>query len=529
MSTTHNEKNDPFTPDTGWYEVAELLKKHAAFLEPIDKDEVFEFLNAGYRENITSDGTGTTEFAIRKKHTKILRAYQRNVTKFATKIIDSSDAINIGNVNTKIAELFGNFDGEGSDLHVVASKICLDILSGCGGGIVEFPDTAKIIKDFETQGVVINHQLVQQMDARPYFVPIHQSNVIGTKTVKIQGVETLKQIRIKSTETASDDDEYSEKQTEKVHEYTLLKEGEANKVQLKVYVKNDKGFDIEGEVILDGIDRIPIAIGYASADVKKGFYRAIPLLLDLLETIIDYMNDKSQHDAAKRAALLAILVLKSARKQSFGKDEIEDGGIGQKSNMGIWSIDSDSDIGYIDTAKFASILKVSQDDLDGLLEEIRQLSVSNIPTQKANITATTTTIASYAVDSVFASVALAMEDLLNNVIILMGEWLDIPADKCGHITIKRDFGNVVSNSLKSKESIDMLIKMFEKNAISQTVFLDEMRARGQFPTQGADVTTEQMVDEAKNENETKALAGLNEFVDLNEDDIEEKEEEKEGK
>jgi len=516
MNTIHNEKNDPFTPDMGWHEVAPFLKKHNSFLEPINKEEVFdEFLNEGYRESQISEGVSTTEFGVRKKHTKIPRKYKRDNSRFANKIIDSSDAINVDNVHPEIAKLFDNFDGEGRNLHTITSDLCLDILSGCAGGIVEFPDTAKIIKDFEEQGIVVNHQLVQQMDARPYFIPIHQSNVIGIKTVKIQGIEILKQIRIKSTETISNDDEYSEKVVGKVCEYTLSKSSDnVNKVQLKIYTKNDNDFNVSDTVTLDGINKIPIAVGYAIADVKKGFFRAVPLLLDLLEAIIDYMNDKSQHDAAKRAALLAILVLKSARKQQTGKDEIEDGGIGNKSNMGVWSIDVDSDIGYIDTVKFAPILKVSQDDLKDSIEEIRQLSVSNIPTQKANVTATVTMIAAYAVDSVFISVALALEDLLNNAIILMGEWLDIPADKCGKVSINKDFGNLVSNSLKSKESIDTLIKMFEKNAISQKVFLDEMRARGQFPTQGADVTTEQMVEDAKSENEIKALNGLGEFTDL---------------
>ena len=517
-NTTHNEKSDPFTPDIGWHEVAPLLEKHNAFLEPIDKEKVLdEFLRESYRESQTSDGVSTNEFENRKKHTKILRAYKINVSKFAKKIFDSSDAINTDNVNPEIAKLFANFDGEGSNLHIVASKICMDLLSGCAGGIVAFPNTEKIINEYKEQGIVINHQFVQQLEARPYFIPINQSNVIGVKTVKIQGIETLKQIRIKSTENVSSDDEYSEKEVDKVCEYTLIKVGNANKVQLKTYIKTDKDSEVDEITYLSGMDRIPIAVGYASADVKKGFYRAIPLLLDLLETIVDYMNDKSQHDACKRAALLAILILKSARKQSFGKDEIEDGSISKKSNFAIWPIDADSDIGYIDTATFAPILKISQDDLDNLLEEIRQLSVSNIPTQKTNVTATTTAIASYAVDSIFASVALAEEDLLNNVIVLMGAWMGIDADKCGSLTINKDFGNVVSNSLKSKESIDMLIKVFEKNAISQTVFLDEMRARGQFPTQGADVTTEQMVEAAKSENETKALAGLDEFIDLEEE------------
>src|SRR4051812_28547106 len=116
-------------------------------------------------------------------------AYRRTVTVMGGKPFSKQITLD-DDVPPRIEEMAQDIDLEGRNLHVVAAEVFeLCVSHGLTAVLVDFPVTAK-------DGVPPRTIAAEKaIGARPYFVHIKPKQILGWKTMKVNGALALKQVR----------------------------------------------------------------------------------------------------------------------------------------------------------------------------------------------------------------------------------------------------------------------------------------------------------------------------------------------
>ncbi|MFL9904206.1 DUF4055 domain-containing protein [Paraburkholderia fungorum] len=339
-----------------------------------------------------------------------------------------------------------NIDLQGHNLHAYAAAVCFHAISyGMCGILVDFPPTRGRLKtraDEKAAGV------------RPYFVHIHAQNILGWRAQRINGVQTLTQLRFVECVT----EPYGAFGDQIIEQVRVLYPGkwevwrESDKVDAdgkKVWILHDKGATT--------IKKIPFVPVYGK---RTGFMQGVPPLIELAHMNVEHWQSKSDQQTILHVARVPIL---------FGKG-LEDTPITVGASSAIIADSPDADLKYVEHTGQA--IEAGRKELLDLEDRMRQVGAELLVIKPGNRTVVQTQSDNEAGMCTLQRIIQDEEDALDQAIQLLAEWVGQPDG--GHVTIFNDFG-VAS---LAEASLELLRDMNVDGTLSDESLYREAQRRG---------------------------------------------------
>ncbi|WP_229997812.1 DUF4055 domain-containing protein [Pseudomonas aeruginosa] len=243
-------------------------------------------------------------------------------------------------VQQEIADLLTDVDTEGRDLQVFAQDWFRGGLEyGLKFALVEIPQRPEDLPN--------TRQAEQQAGFRPYGVLIEPGQVLGWKTGKVAGIDSLTQFRFRTCRV-EEVDEFTDESVEQIrviepHRHRVFEEGKDG-WEMVSDTPNTLGF-------------IPLVPYYTA---RTGFLTAKPPLLELAHLVAKHWWLQSSLDSLVDVACVPILVM-------TGVDSGDELAIGARSAV---KLPREADMKYVEHTGAA--IKTAREQLDSLQEEMRQ-------------------------------------------------------------------------------------------------------------------------------------------------------------
>lgn len=348
-------------------------------------------------------------------------------------------------VPARIQEWCEDVDLQGHNLHAFAAAVCFHAISyGLCGILVDFPTTEGLRTKAEESAAGV----------RPYFVHIHAQNILGWRAERINGVQTLTQLRF--LEVASvPDGEFGETQIEQVRvlypgRWQVWRESEtADASGKRQWVLHD-----EGETTLKKIPFVPV---YGR---RTGFMQAAPPLVELAHMNVEHWQSKSDQQTILHIARVPILFAKM-----LGENPITVGAA-----SAVKADDPQADLKFVEHSGAA--IKAGYEELLALEDRMRQVGAELLVIKPGNMTVVQTQSDNEAGMCVLQRIIQDEEDAIDAALSLMAEWVG-EADG-GHIQIFNDFG-VAS---LAEASLELLRDMNVDGTFSDESLFAEAQRRG---------------------------------------------------
>jgi hypothetical protein len=348
-------------------------------------------------------------------------------------------------VPPRIVEWSDNIDLQGHNLHAFAAAVCFHAISyGLCGILVDFP-TAEGLRtkaDEVAAGV------------RPYFVHIHAQSILGWRAERINGVQTLTQLRFLEVVSVPDGD-FGETQIEQVR---VLYPG-----SWQVWRESEKA-DASGkkEWILhsDGVTslrKIPFVPVYGR---RIGFMQGVPPLVELAHMNVEHWQSKSDQQAILHVARVPILFAKM-----LGDNPITVGAA-----SAVKADDPNADLKFVEHSGEA--IEAGSKELTALEDRMRQVGAELLVIKPGNRTVAETVSDNEAGMCSLQRIIQDEEDAIDQALQLMAEWVKEPEG--GHIQIFNDFG-VAS---LAEASLELLRDMNVDGTFSDESLFAEAQRRG---------------------------------------------------
>lgn len=344
-----------------------------------------------------------------------------------------------------LAEWTENIDLQGRNIHAFAASICRKSLShGLAGILVDYPKVDGIRTKAEEQ----------KSGMRPYFIEIHLKDLLGWKSRRINGVETLTQLRFLET-VVEDDGEFGEKEIEQVRvlypgRWEVWREtGNVDADGTKIWIKHDEG--------LTSLQKIPFVPTYAS---RTGFMTAVPPLLELAHMNIEHYQSKSDQQTIMHVARVPIL---------FGK-MLGDGPITVGAASAVKADNPDAELTFVEhTGAAIDAGRLSILDIE---DRMRQVGAELLVIKPGNTSVKQTAADESPGMCYLQRMVEDEEDAIDAALQLMAEW--VGEKQGGHVQIFKDFGV----STLTEASADLLREMNVDGTISDETLFREMQRRG---------------------------------------------------
>lgn len=341
-----------------------------------------------------------------------------------------------------------NIDLQGRNLHTFAAASFTDALSdGVAGILVDFPR----VKGVRTMADE------EKVGARPYFVQIKYENVLGWKSERINGVETLTQLRLLEC-AVEPDGEFHEKEIEQVRVLTpgkweIWREVETGEGR-KEWQKREGGV-----TTLQKIAFVPV---YGK---RTGFMMGTPPLLELAHMNVEHWQSKSDQQTILHVARVPILFGKKLDVDDDGNVKLVVGG-----SAAVTTDDPDGDLKYVEhTGKAIEAGRASLQDLEHMM---RQVGAELLVIKPGNTTVKQTEADNEPAMCVLQRIAEDQEDAIDAALQLMAEWVNESTG--GHVQLFKDFG---VTSL-AEASLELLFEMNVAGTLSDETLFDEAQRRG---------------------------------------------------
>jgi hypothetical protein len=337
-----------------------------------------------------------------------------------------------------------DIDLQGRNLHAFAAGLCEEALAyGLSGILVDYPKTdgLRTVAEEAAAGV------------RPYFVQIHPQNILGWKSERINGAETLTQLRL--LECAKEDDgEWGEKEVEQVRVLypgrweTYRESSETGADGKKKWVLFE-----EGATTLKTIPFVPV---YAK---RKDYMEATPPLLELAFLNVEHWQSKSDQQTILHVARVPILFAKQ-----LGEAPITVG-----ANVAIKAENQDADLKFVEHS--GKSIDAGRQSLQDLEDQMRQVGAELLVIKSAHTTEAQTLADNEQGTSAMQRIARDLEDAINAALQLMADWVGEPDG--GHATVFSDFGAATL----AEASAELLQKMNLAGTLSDQTLFEEMQRR----------------------------------------------------
>lgn len=354
-------------------------------------------------------------------------------------------------VPERILEWSEDIDLQGRNLHSFADSLCMEALArGVGGILVDFPQTR------DKSGRLKYKTLADEIKAgvRPYFVQIHAGNILGWRSKRINGVETLTQLRLLET-IVEEDGEFGEKEIEQVR---VLYPG-----RWEVWRKSEKSLDAtKPDWILHdkgvvSLPRIPFVPFYGK---RTGFMTGVPPLAELAHMNVEHWQSKSDQQTILHVARVPILFAKM-----LGENAITVGG-----SKAVKCDDPDGDLRFVEHTGAA--IESGRLSLLDLEDRMRQVGAELLVIKPGNTSITQTRADNEPGTCALQRIVQSLEDSLDGALQLAAEWVKLKQG--GHVQIFQDFG-VAS---LAEASLELLRDMNVDGTLSDETLFNETQRRG---------------------------------------------------
>ncbi|AOY93822.1 DNA-binding protein [Cupriavidus sp. USMAA2-4] len=354
-------------------------------------------------------------------------------------------------VPARIQEWAEDIDLQGRNLHAFADSLCAEALGpGLGGILVDFPQTT----DRRGRALYATRAAEQAAGVRPYFVQIRAGDILGWRSKRINGVETLIQLRLLET-VVEDDGPFGEKEVEQVrvlypgHWEVWRKSERAMPDGRQEWILHDKG--------KTSLPKIPFAPFYGK---RTGFMTARPPLAELAHMNVEHWQSKSDQQTILHVARVPILFAKM-----LGESPITVGGA-----SAVKCEDVDGDLRYVEHSGAA--IEAGRLSLLDLEDRMRQVGAELLVIKPGNTSVTQTRADNEPGTCALQRIVQGLEDTLDCALQLGAEW--VGENDGGHVQIFQDFG---VNSL-AEASLALLREMNVDGTLSDETLFRETQRRG---------------------------------------------------
>ncbi|UOF80052.1 phage portal protein [Caudoviricetes sp.] len=430
----------------------------AAYVEMAHHWRLIEDLRGGtprMRERSTlwlpqEDGESNAQHENRLKRSVLYEGYTDTVDKLATRPFDQNISIR-GTVPQGLGglEFLESVDGAGTTLDQFASDLIRDLVDyGRWHVMVDMPN----LKNVRTR----RQQL--ELGARPYFLRVCPSRIIGWRTKRVGRQEITTQIRITET-TVVPDGAYGERVAERVRVWTdsswELYEKQTSKEGKEVWAKLEDGENPFGFV--------PILSAYT----KKGeAYVSRPALAGLAWlNLVHWQSYSDQRNLLRVARVPQMMIV------GITSEEVE-----KESHIAVsrvWkSTMSDAKAFYVEHSGKA--IEAGETDLRNIEQRMQVLGLQPLVESASHTTAVARTMDESRTHSKLGSWCLFTSIGLTRAFKLAAAWLDEKVDKDFEVKIFNDF----ELSARTAQDLQMLLQACVAGKVSDELFLMEAKRRG---------------------------------------------------
>lgn len=348
-----------------------------------------------------------------------------------------SEAIETENVADSLKDWLDDVDLQGRDLHSFAHAVFKAALEdGLSHILVDYPQTlpGATLAEKRTTG------------ARPYFVHLRQSQILGWRSERIEGVETLTQLRIMESVTEPE----GQWATRTVPQIRILEP-----TRWETRRKNEREEWVifaEGEVSLGAI---PLSTIYTD---RVAFMQARPPLLDLAYLNIEHWQSSSDQSNILHVARVPILFASGFQDGTF------------KIGAGAAITNDDPAAKLIYVEHTGAAIGAGRESLKDLEERMSLMGAQLLVKKPGARTATEKAIDSADADSALSLMVRNLEDSLEYALQFMADWEGLgPA---GEVELVGEIGGLEDMEIAG------LMKARELGLLSAETVFHEMQRRG---------------------------------------------------
>tara|TARA_R110000744_G_scaffold30928_3_gene73043 strand:+ start:2507 stop:3949 length:1443 start_codon:yes stop_codon:yes gene_type:complete len=351
--------------------------------------------------------------------------------------------------------------------------------------LVDYPDTDNIERE---RGSVLTLADERSMNIRPYFSNVSPQALIGWKSNRIGGVETLTEVRIReSTTEYVDGADWEEQLIERVHLWT--------RESVLTYRKMDSESDewVEESSRPNTLGLIPLVTIYAN---RQGFLKAWPPLEGLANLNQKHWWMQSDQDGIETVARVPMLFFRG-----FDSEDLAAIDIGPYKVFGNRAVESD--IKVVETSGKA--VEVGRFALNNLERQMQSMSMEPLVRKPGNITATETALEEARNISDLESFVLLLETGIRQAFGYAALWRNEDPAKVPHININKDAGLGLSDARELEE----LRLDYALGVIDQRTYLEHRKARGLYSEEMniEDVIADTQIDEGAEIDDTDSGSG----------------------
>jgi hypothetical protein len=341
------------------------------------------------------------------------------------------------NVPQQIQDWCDDVDLQGRDLHAFAHAVFVQaIADGISHMLVEYPTT--------TPGATLAEK--RTTGARPYFLHLKHDQILGWKSERIAGVETLIELRFLETVTEPAG-RWLVQQVEQIR--VLMRDA------WETYRKDKDGnwaLHDQGAVTLGAI---PLSTVYCD---RYGYMQARPPLLDLAHLNVEHWQSSSDQSNILHIARVPILFA-----SGFTPDKLVIG-----SGSAVTNDDPTATLSYVEhSGKAIEAGRMSIKDIE---ERMSLMGAQLLVKKPGTRTATEKAIDTAEANSALSLMARNLEDSLEYALQFMADWEQLgPA---GEVELTGEIGGI------DDMEIEGLMKARELGLLSAETVFHEMQRRG---------------------------------------------------
>jgi hypothetical protein len=384
-------------------------------------------------------GETTEAWTRRINRSFLLNGFERTIESMVGKIF-SKPILLKPDVPQQLRDWWEDIDLEGHNGDVFFKEVATDAMEkGLSHVLVDMPTTPP--------GLTLKEE--QDLGIRPYLVHITAKQLIGWRSEKINGIQTLTQVRFNDDYMAADG-EYGEKLV--------------NRVRV-IYRDRWENHELRGDDWLM-VDTGPWTLGTISLTTfytkRTGFMTAKPPLENLAYKNLEHWQSASDQRNILHYARMPILFGKGLADLDEGDVEIGPDRLISGPN--------DSDLKYVEHTGAA--INSGRQDLKDIEDHMRLMGLEMLmPMAGGGQTATAKSLDYADINSPLQFMASSLGDTIETTFMFMAKWAKLTSS--GSVKVNTDFGI----TLRDAADVQALIQARLAQEISADTFWTEMKRR----------------------------------------------------
>lgn len=353
-----------------------------------------------------------------------------------------------------------DFDMQGNDITIFTKNwFACALANGHSFCLVDYPNIA---------GDRYTRRDEKMKNIRPYAVHFKPYDVIGWKSISMNGVQKLLQVRIKQAINRPEG-EFGEVEDYVIRVYDW--DPVLNTVSWRVFEdKGELGWVETSFGTMVGMDEIPIVCLYTN---QKGFFLSEPPLLDLAYLNVAHWQTTSDHRTIIHLQASPILFAKGWPKNEL-PSTVQIG-----ANRMLVSSNPDASLSYVEHTGTA-IGKI-ESYITKLEDQMAAMAIKLMAEKRpGGVTATEVTVDASAAESALKSMVSSLQDAVDYVIYFMLLWSgDKPKDDdIPQFKVNNDFGlmfgnDLIANWLLKAQSLGIITRKTVGEGAKSLGYLDE--------------------------------------------------------